>query len=524
MLFFIRLLVVGSLFVTSLQAQSDENQPYSFEILGNKTVSEAELQQELTKFQTASLTVELLKEIETAVFNVYVQRGIIATVKIPPQDLENNLIKINVYETRLGQITLDAPTDLGFNQDRIVAMVKKQLSDQPVLTVQNLEATAKNIDALEGINAKIVLEKGSQLGFPTTKVRLTDAPLLNVKLQLDNYGSEAVGERRDNVDVQFNGLFDLGERIALGSVSTDGSQLDSLDVDLPWGNAGSILSYGVRASEYEVTDFDVPLGLFEGFRGDSRSTYATYTLPEYRYGNILMTSALNYSLTKALDYLNFTILSQNSGDKKIANLSLIQTLTYDNPAEALAVNATVSITRGKTAYFNPNNQLSDSLSIEAAGHFNKVNADIGLQKGLPNSAVFSILLSAQIATKNLDRTQEKILTGPTAVRAYPVGLVSADEALVLKIDWNQVINERIAVFLFQDFAWGQTHDNTWENWNTPNFEPNNFSLMGAGLGINASLTSWLTMNIQASKPLGKCKVCAINTDESQVWAVLTGTY
>lgn len=508
--------------VFSKDVAASSNLKFNFE--GNQIISDQELLQALSPFSKGSVSTDKLQSIEALLYNFYTSKGLIATVKIPEQPFSDNTILINIYESQLDNVVVDVFDGLRFSESRIVSMVTRQLAHEPILSIDALESAAKVIDGVAGSNAKITLKKGVRDGYPDTVVTLKPSSFFNMRAQIDNYGTESVGTTRYSLFTEFSSLFYLGETLSLSAVNTDGSDLLSFDVSVPFFNNGTKLIAGARYSDYEITDFDVPLGIFEGFRGNSDTEFVGYAFPEMNWDGAFFRTTLSAGKIEAQDFIDFTGEdSLIAGNKSIDFMSLNQDVVFESQQNNMVLNGSVLLTVGDVEYQTATNQMNDALTTQSSGRFTKLNIDANLQYGFDSKTILSVFTSAQLSNKNLDRLQEMVATGPTALRAYTSGLLSADEGLLIKADLNQVITDKYTFFVFLDAAWLQTHDNVWTGWNSPNFEPNQYSLLGGGVGMNANVTPWLTLNLQYANKLKNCEACTFDTDNNQVWAVLTGT-
>ena len=125
---------------------------------------------------------------------------------------------------------------------------------------------------------------------------------------------------------------------------------------------------------------------------------------------------------------------------------------------------------------------------------------------------FVLNATAQLASKNLDSSQQFYLGGPTGVRAYPVGQGAGSQGALLQLELHQQVLDQspvgaISAYGFYDLGGVQLFKNTWNNWNYPNPSTGqslsqNTSLQGAGLGIKATINDRSYLNITWAHTIG----------------------
>lgn len=505
----------------SLEASAADALRFIFE--GNSAIADAELLEPLGDLNAELLSSEKLQEIEQEIFNVYASKGYIARVKIPDQLFDDMSIRVEIFESRLDSVTIDAPEGIRFSQQRVERMVENKLSGNTILTVDALESAAKVVDNIAGLNTEISLRRGQEDATEAV-VSLKQSDLFALRGQVDNYSTEAVGDQRYSLFSEFNSLLYLGETISLGAVKTEGSDFFSIDATFPWLDDGSKIMISGRYSNYEITNFDIPVEIFEGFSGSSDTEILTYFFPEYDYSELLLESSLGFGRTSAQDLLDFTGgPSIASDDKLIKYFTLDQSVSWESPVNRIAVNALFKATFGDLTYEAPNKKLNDALTAKSEGRFVKLNMDTNIQYAIGEKSNLTVLASAQMSNKNLDRLQEIVATGPAAVRAFDSGLFSADNGVLLRADWNHVINEKVNAFTFLDAAWMRTHKSPWDGWNASNSDANEYSIFGGGVGVNINITPSLTWNLQYARKINECDACALDEKSDQFWSVLTWT-
>jgi len=151
----------------------------------------------------------------------------------------------------------------------------------------------------------------------------------------------------------------------------------------------------------------------------------------------------------------------------------------------------VTVTRGDLKFDNQDQMTADQAATgrHTAGKFWKYNASVSRLQGLVPD--WSILFSAnvQMASKNLDSSEQMSLGGPWAVRAYPVGELPSDQAAIASAELRYAMRPdflpgELTAFGFVDRAWSELNNDP-----RPSDRPNTRDLWAYGGGL-----SWAKSN------------------------------
>jgi hemolysin activation/secretion protein len=151
----------------------------------------------------------------------------------------------------------------------------------------------------------------------------------------------------------------------------------------------------------------------------------------------------------------------------------------------------LTVTRGDLKFDNQNQMTADQAATgqHTAGKFWKYNASVSRLQGLVPNWSLLVSANAQLASKNLDPSEQLSVGGPWAVRAYPVGELPSDQAVIasaeLRYAWRtDFLPGEMNVFGFYDYAWAELNREP-----RPVDHPNSRNLSGYGAGL-----SWTKSN------------------------------
>ena len=201
------------------------------EVLGSTAFSKAELAKVMKPFTGKNLTFEQLLAIRTAITNFYTSKGYTTSgAFLPPQDLSNGAIKVQVIEGELERVQIKGLKHLknSYVRSRLEAAAK-----QPV-NIRRLEAALQLLQQdplLRRVQAE--LTAGTTPGRNVLVVNLKEAQPLSSALIVDNRETPGVGSLRKAAVLSHNNLLGLGDRLDAEFGLTQGVSSYNLNYELP---------------------------------------------------------------------------------------------------------------------------------------------------------------------------------------------------------------------------------------------------------------------------------------------------
>jgi hemolysin activation/secretion protein len=145
------------------------------------------------------------------------EAGYIAAVEVPEQRIEGGQVRFRVLMAKL--VSLRVRGDAG-NNERLIAAYLRHLTDQPVFNRYQAERYLLLASDLPGYNVRLALRPaGTAPGEVIGEVTVVRLPgQLDVNLQ--NFGSRAVGREGGLIRGQLFGLTGMGDRTSLAFYTT----------------------------------------------------------------------------------------------------------------------------------------------------------------------------------------------------------------------------------------------------------------------------------------------------------------
>jgi hemolysin activation/secretion protein len=166
----------------------------------------------------------------------------------------------------------------------------------------------------------------------------------------------------------------------------------------------------------------------------------------------------------------------------------------------------------------------DSAGPQELGSFSRISAQYVWHHGLglsPWSA--GVVLRGQLATRNLDPSQQMAFGGPTGVRGYRADEGGLDDGAIASLSLERRIDlargVEVSPQAFIDYAVGNTHHQTWKGWNAGSPGLANRRQLGSlGVGLDASAGK-LSASLSVARQLpGSDVSLAAPSSKTQIWA------
>ncbi len=462
----------------------------TFHFKGNKLISEMELAKAVSGYLNRPINFTELQQATMAVAETYRHAGWIVRTYLPPQDVSNGVVTIGIIEALYGSTRLDGDPPKRISVARLESMVSSEQvareTEKP-LNATKLDRSLLLINDLPGIAATANLAIGKRERETDVVLKVTDEPLFNGELSIDNSGSRFTGEDRVTATVSGNSLFHIGDQISTTLLHAQGINYGQLSGTAPIGYSAwrvgphvSYLKYELIAPEF--TSLDI--------KGSSTSAGLDATYP------LIRARAKNLYFSFAYDNASY----KNEALEKITSKYKISTIAaglkghrFDDFGGGGINNAALTFISGKADLNDSPNHDADATSTKVNGGFSKLQYSFSRQQYLTDRTSLYVDVTGQLASRNLDSSQKFYLGGATGVRAYPASEAGGDQGILLNLEGRLRLPHNLSATGFYD--WGQITVNRNNNF-TGAATLNNYKLQGVGLSIG-----WVThfhLGIQAA--------------------------
>ena len=318
---------------------------------------------------------------------------------------------------------------------------------------------------------------------------------------LDGNGMPATGRVRAGVNVAGNNVFHAGDAYALTLMGTEKKMwTGSASASTPIGSSGLRLAGSATRQQYTVHSVTPMVGVSTVVQGGVQYPFAR-GLDLNAWGGLwLLHNRAGSDLTEF-------------GVKMHSTIDSVQlSIQADNGDRAMQLRANRwSVQGALTLGHNSNNDPGDVAALRA-GNYAKLTGRAFGSYGLNASGDFFVTgqISGQLASRNLDASEQLMLGGPGAVRAYRADEGSVDEGALVNLGLYRripvAVGHQVQVGGFVDTAYGRVNRSPWADWaagyvGVPGVK-NTRVLAGYGLSVDWLTPVGATISLAAARPFG----------------------
>lgn len=466
---------------------------------GNSVFSEETLRAALGDVTGKTFDLAGLRGLAQRITDVYQAGGYpFARAILPPQDLANGDLRIEVIEGRYGVV--QAQGDDSVLAQQATAFLDGLLPGS-VIASAPLERAALLLDDLPGIQTSATMRPGTQAGTGDLIVQVARDQRVRGDIGLDNAGSRYTGKNRVRANVDINSPFLLGDQLTVRALlSEEKLWLGSLGYSLPLGTSGLRGNVGYSHTSYELAKEFASLHA----NGTAKVASAGLSYPILRSQKANLTLIATYQSKDLHDNRDST---QTYESKSSQSMPLALQFDYRDAFDGITYGS-ASWTPGKLKLDAGLTAVDD---YKSNGRFHKVNLDVVRLQSLPAGFNLMAHLSWQQANKNLDSSEKLSLGGASGVRAYPSGEATGDEGGLVQLELRYDAGA-YTPYAFMDA--GRI---------TVNAKPvvagdNRRSLSGGGLGLRYQRQAWSADVALAWRSIGGRSLSETNSDpKPRVW-------
>jgi hemolysin activation/secretion protein len=463
-----------------------------FRYTGVTAVQEKALNDLLQGYTGLEITVDEMKDAAALVEELYRKEGyFVARAYVPQQTSKDGIIEIAVLEGRLGEVKLETAGESRLKPGVAEGILSRAKSGD-LVEDSTVERALLLLSDLPGQRVRSTLAPGAQVGAADLQVVVEDTgERVTGAIEGDNFGAKFSGKDRLSLSANLINPSGYGDMLSMRVMRTFGEENTTLGraaYTLPVGSYGTRVGASVARTTYAVG------GAFSELDSSGYATIASVYAqhPIIRTRNFNLYAFAGYDHKKLQDRFD-AIDVDNPRRSNVVSVGLSGD-RRDNfgflPGEGAVNSFALTVTRGDLKFDNQNQMTADQAATgqHTAGKFWKYNASVSRLQGLVPDWSLLVSANAQMASKNLDPSEQMQLGGPWAVRAYPTGELPSDQAVIasaeLRYAWRtDYLPGEITAFGFYDHGWSELNREP-----RPADRPNsrNVSAYGGGLSWNKS--------------------------------------
>ena len=408
------------------------------DIPDSDVLTREELDKISEKYNGKTVTISDLYDAIDEINALYAKKGYITTRAIlPPQKIEDNIIKIMLIEGKIGKVIVDN------NKHTKSAYIKRSLK-VPEGIIPNINSIRKNIQRFNMTNKTILQIKMVAGEQPLTTdfyiVAVEPRKKRNTSIFADNSGGENSGKYRYGFsysDINVSGRCDI---LSLTSMFAKTSQTAMLAYNTPIGFNGNRLSISHNSNRMKVSkgymkDLDV--------KGNSRSDTITFVKP-------LITRP-----TKKNEIV-FDVQNQKSVTKILGNeFASDKDQRYSIGYSSMLIKGNQIYVVKPTFTFNKHKNIDGENT-----NGKKITLDSMWQQYQKKGDVVTVRVSAQKELNDyVPSSDQYYLGGQYSVRGYHENVIGGDGGVNVKFDYA-IHTKRKGLNLLAFFDWGRLTGDT----------------------------------------------------------------
>lgn len=424
-------------------------------------------------------TLAELNEGASRITAYYHERGyVVARAYLPPQQIKDGTVLINVLEGYIGKQIINNQSRLS-DQSVNSYLISAQSGD--VLQAAPVDRQLYLLNETPGVGvARAVLQPGASVGTADIVFDLTSSALYIANITVDNYGNYYTGENRLGAELAINSPLKIGDQLTLRALGSDRNlayEYVAYQVPVPVGGSGLRLGMAYFDTRYHLySETDILLQQTYG-TANSISLFAVY--PFVRTPANSLSGTLILESKQLLDTLVYT------RDKRVRLVTLgLNGKHQDTLGEAGITSFDLSLAKGRLSMDDDTLTFDIPMDFgpDTNGAFTRLSYNFSRLQRLTENDSFSVALSGQFSSKNLNSSEKFSLGGADAVRAYPQGEANGDVGWMTNLELHHNFSTTLQGVLFYDA--GSVKINKFQYLVGSD---NSDHITGAGVGANANL-------------------------------------
>jgi len=438
---------------------------------GHASLASEELQQRLLPWRDKPITYDDLRQATEAIAALYRGKGMLARAVLPPQDITDGHVTIRVIESRLGGLALDNRSQRISNA-QIQAWFDRMTPTGQVIDLRSLDHALLALGDMPTLAVEGYLQEGEAPGQTVLAITVQDKPRYNGQALLDNFGDRNTGKLRSSAQLNLNGLLNEADQINVYGLHTQGSDY----LRAAWTTPVLDTSQGQRIGLFVSTmDYRLTSSAFQSARVTGAADVAglEISIPVLRSRTTNVMATLNWANSRFRSWSDGILSAERSYASTVSQVGFSGNRLDDWQGGGISV-ASLMASLGDIR------RLESADTNQVGGQFSKLRYGFSRTQNLPYELSLLVSLTGQLASHNMDSSEQLYLGGPMNVRAYASGQGAASQGQLYTVELRKPLPEQWQLAVFYDEGRAQT----WKFNPTSNNVNNAYSLRGAGLSLS----------------------------------------
>ena len=463
-----------------------------FVVKGNTAFTAKELAEVLKPYTLRRLSFPELLAAQQAIDRLYIENGYITSgTFLPPQNLDNGIVTIEVIEGTLNEINITGLKRLqpGYVRDRIIKATNAPINRDDLLNALQL----LQLDPLIA-NLSAELTAGTTIGSSILELNLEEADPFDLTLAYDNFRSPSVGTDRRQVNLTHRNLVGLGDRISVGYLNTNGSNsLNDLNYNIPINASNGSLGFRLGYTDSKIIEDP-----FEEFDIESENTNYEFTYRQPLLQKPTQDLAIGFSFSRNDSFttaegepLQLSRGSQINGETDISALRFFTEYTTRNAKQVFALRSQFSLGVNLFDATINNRDTPDSNFLAWRGQAQYL-------RSFGSNLTLLLRSDFQASDRPLVPVEQFSLGGALSVKGYRQDVLLGDNGLFSSAEVRATVaripklNTSIQLTPFLDFG---------KVWNSDDLAFDTNTLISTGIGLRVQSGDYFAARIDYGIPL-----------------------
>jgi len=454
----------------------------------------------VAKFEKREITLTELNNLAKEIEGEYLRRGIISAVYVPPQDIREKSVVLQVIEAKMGELMIQ-PAKY-FSNKRLYYYWKVYSGEilRYDLVSKSIQIMNKNPD--REVRAALTAGKKPQ----TTDVILvpkTNFPV-HFTSSFDREGSPLTGRGRLGLGFRHNNFLGLDDSLLAGYTFGRDFWGRYAYHSIPISSQGTSLIYGYSTSKSIPKKEFSAYGIVSASQDYSVSVHQDIFKKDEYIGEVYA----GFNAKDKTTELNTGTLTRD----RLRIFSLGGTYIKRDLGSTFSI--TPEIYQGVFA-FGASGKHNPLASRGAIPRYTRFNLTTNYKKALPLNTQLSLRFKNQFSSSKLTPQEEFSIGGIDSVRGYPSGDYLADNAFVSNSElllpsiyvpknWRfpysvESLRDQTTTVLFVDYGWGKRRGALAD-------EQKQVKDIGVGAGLRFSLFSQALLRLEWGFPIGDATI------------------
>lgn len=464
-----------------------------FILIGNTIYPSVAIAKVTERFLNRSIDFSELELVAVAVADFYRASGYVVRTSLPPQDIKNGVVTIEIIEANFGGVRVDGAASKLVDTKSILDTIYAVQKPGEKLNSNSIDRALALVSDLAGVQIQGRLSEGGLNGQTDLVVTLQDAPRLRVDASADNSGARSTGKNRIAANMMVNSPLGMGDQFSINTLGTEGSQYIRLAQAVPVGYSGLRVGANTSHLNYKLISQDYSALQAKG-AADAYGFDAVYPFVRTRQSNLNGLMAVDRK--HYVNQTNSTIASDY--ESRLLHLGINGSFA-DGYLGGGRTSMSLTATKGSLDLSKSATQSADATTTQTAGTFNKLKYAFAREQEIGRGVSIYASLNGQSANKNLDSSEKFYLGGMYGVRAYPTSEGGGSQGQLANLELRGRLGASSTVTGFYDY--GRVTVNTNNNY-TGAPPLNKYALKGYGFAYGYIASPGISLKVMLARRIG----------------------